>query len=164
MVAKCLHQLTGPTNDKKLKSSKGKPLLKTQQDQFDWWEEHQKAFDKLSDALTNAPVLAYLDFSKPFELETDASLSALGTVLIQRDQNSHSRFIANASHTLHPNEKLMCNSSSAKLELLALKWAVTKRLCDYLLGYQFTVLKAAICWHMLKKANLVLLKFIGWVI
>ena len=33
----------------------------------------------------------------------------------------------------------MCNYSSAKLELLALKWAVTEKFQDYLLGLQFQV-------------------------
>ena len=33
----------------------------------------------------------------------------------------------------------MCNYSSVKLELLALKWAVTEKLRDYLLGSQFQV-------------------------
>ena len=31
----------------------------------------------------------------------------------------------------------MHNYGSAKLELLALKWAVTEKFCDYLLGLQF---------------------------
>ena len=33
----------------------------------------------------------------------------------------------------------MHNYSSAKLELLPLKWAVTEKFCDYLLGPQFQV-------------------------
>ena len=33
----------------------------------------------------------------------------------------------------------MCNYNSAKLELLALKWAVTEKFRDYLLGSKFTV-------------------------
>ena len=33
----------------------------------------------------------------------------------------------------------MCNYTSAKLELLALKWAVTEKFWDYLLGSKFTV-------------------------
>ena len=33
----------------------------------------------------------------------------------------------------------MCNYSSAKLELLALKWAVTEKFRDYLLGLWFQV-------------------------
>ena len=33
----------------------------------------------------------------------------------------------------------MCNYNSAKLEMLALKWAVTEKLRDYLLGLKFMV-------------------------
>ena len=41
-----------------------------------WTGEHQEAH------LTGVPVLAYPDFSWPFELETDASLQGLGVVLL----------------------------------------------------------------------------------
>ena len=47
---------------------------------------------------------------------------------------------AYASWTLRPSEQSMHNYSSAKLELLALKQAVTKKFRDYLLGSKFTVL------------------------
>ena len=47
--------------------------------------------------------------------------------------------IAYASRSLCPSERSMHNYSSAKLELLALKWAVTKKFRDYLLGLQFQV-------------------------
>ena len=33
----------------------------------------------------------------------------------------------------------MCNYSSAKPELLVLKWPVTEKICDYLLGSKFHV-------------------------
>ena len=33
----------------------------------------------------------------------------------------------------------MCNYSSAKLELLALKWVVMEKFCDYLLGSKFHI-------------------------
>ena len=39
------------------------------------------AFDKLKKVLTEAPILAYPDFSLPFILATDASDDALGMVL-----------------------------------------------------------------------------------
>ena len=45
--------------------------------------DHQEAFDKLTLALTTAPVLAYLDYMKPFVVETDDSLKGLGTLLSQ---------------------------------------------------------------------------------
>ena len=46
---------------------------------------------------------------------------------------------ANASHSLHPSERSMHNYNFAKLDLLALKWAVTEKLQDYLLGLWFYV-------------------------
>jgi hypothetical protein len=47
--------------------------------------------------------------------------------------------IAYASRSLHPNEKNMDNYSSMKLEMLALKWAVTEKFRDYLIGSKFIV-------------------------
>ena len=42
-------------------------------------------------------------------------------------------------HTLKPSKQSIHYYSSAKLELLALKWAVTRKFRDYLLGLKFTV-------------------------
>ena len=47
-----------------------------------WTEEHQTSFDALRHALTTAPVLSDSDVSKGFVLETDASLTGLGAVLL----------------------------------------------------------------------------------
>ena len=41
---------------------------------------------------------------------------------------------------LKPYERSMRNYSSAKLELLALKWAVCEKFKDYLIGSRFTIL------------------------
>ena len=57
----------------------------------------------------------------------------------QVDEQGKTHIIAYASQTLRPSEKSMHNYSSAKLELLALKWAVTEKFRDYLLGSKFTV-------------------------
>ena len=101
--------------------------------------EHQKAFDALKIALTMVPVLGYPNFNREFILETDASLGGLGAVLSQVDDTSKVCVIAYASWTLRPSEQSMHNYSSAKLELLALKWAVTEKFRDHLLGSKFTV-------------------------
>ena len=99
-----------------------------------------ESFNKLKDALTSAPVLAYPDYSKPFILETDASLKGLGAVLTQEDDEGNFCIISYTSHTLKPYKHSMRNYSSAKLELLALKWAVCEKFKDYLIGSKFTVL------------------------
>ena len=148
-MAKCLHQLIGPTNVKKTKSKKEKvkkevtTLEKQKPDLtkpiFVWASEHQKAFYALKVALTTAPVLGYPNFKREFILETDASLRVLGAVLSQVDDTGKVHVIAYASQTLRPSEQSMHNYSSAKLELLALKWAVTEKFRDYLLGSKFTV-------------------------
>ena len=87
----------------------------------------------------SAQVLGYPDFSRPFDLETDATLQGLGAVLFQRDKNGKSRVIAYSSRSLQPNEQTMQNYSSAKLQLPAIKWADDKKFRDYLLGTQFTI-------------------------
>ena len=84
-------------------------------------------------------MLGYPDFSNPFNLETDASLQGLGTVLSQKDEHGQSKVIAYASQSLCPNKRNMRNYSLAKLELLALKWVMTEQLWEYLFGSKFTV-------------------------
>ena len=103
-----------------------------------WSPECQQAFDQLKEALLNAPVLAYADFSLPFRLYTDASFEGLGAVLAQV-QGDKERVIAYASRSLHPAERNDQNYSSFKLELLALKWAVTEKFKDYLYGAEFVI-------------------------
>ena len=83
-------------------------------------------------------MLAYPDFSKPFIVETDASDKGLGAVLSEK-QDGKLRVIAYASRGLHGAERNMNNYSSMKLELLALKWAVTEKFCEYLLESEFVV-------------------------
>ena len=90
-------------------------------------------------ALTEAPVLAYPDYSKPFILETDASLKGLGAVLSQKGDDNEICVIAYASRSLRPSEKSMRDYSSAKIRLMALKWSVCDKFKDYLLGSKFTV-------------------------
>ena len=107
---------------------------------FQWSPDCQKFFKKLKEALITMPVLSYLDYSKQFLLETDALLKGLGTVLLQEDNEGNLCVVSFTSCTLKPYEKSMKNYSSAKLELLALKWAVCEKFKDYVIGSKFTIL------------------------
>lgn len=96
-----------------------------------WSVDCQNAFDKLKQALLSAPILAYADFTQPFKLYTDASFDGLGAVLPQV-QEGQERVIVYASRSLVGAERNDQNYSSFKLELLALKWAVTDKFKDSL--------------------------------
>jgi hypothetical protein len=48
-----------------------------------WGKEQQRAFDYFKHCLSSTPVLSLLDMQQPFNIETDASDYAVGTVLTQ---------------------------------------------------------------------------------
>ena len=75
-----------------------------------------------------------------FHIRNRCSLKGLGTVLSQKDNDGNYHVISFTSRALKPFEKSMQNYSSAKLGLLALKWAVCDKFRDYLIGSKFTVL------------------------
>ena len=50
---------------------------------FEWKEEQQTAFAQMKKILCRETILAYPDFSKPFEIHTDASHTQLGAVISQ---------------------------------------------------------------------------------
>ena len=145
--AQCLHELVGPTSkpknrtkarNKETQAAESIPM-ELEPKLFEWKIEPQEVFDALKEALSTAPVLGYPNFNREFILETDASLQGLGTVLSQQQKDGSIHVIAYASRSLHPSERSMCNYSSVKLELLVLKWAVTEKFQDYLLGMQFQI-------------------------
>ena len=50
---------------------------------IEWTDECQDAFNKLKELCTSTPILAYANYKKPFQLQTDASDFGLGVVLYQ---------------------------------------------------------------------------------
>ena len=112
---------------------------------FLWTEDCQKAFDTLKKALTEAPILAYPDFTQSFQLATDASNDAKGMVLGQK-QNGREVVIAYAGRKLNPAER---NYSVTEREALAVVEGV-KQFQHYVYGRQFTVLTdhSAVRWLM----------------
>ena len=90
---------------------------------------------KLKQALSSPPVLAFANYDQMFEVQTDASQTGLGAILHQKQNGKH-RVISFASRGLKRSEK---NYPASKLEFVALKWAVTRKLHGYLYGTMFTI-------------------------
>ena len=92
----------------------------------------EEAFNRLKTLLTEAPVLAFPDFSCDFRLETDASGLGLGAVLSQEQADGTTRPIAYASRTLQLHER---NFSATEMEALGVVWAV-RHFRQYLYGHR----------------------------
>ncbi|GFV62885.1 retrovirus-related Pol polyprotein from transposon opus [Trichonephila clavipes] len=71
---------------------------------FIWKVGCSNAFNKLKDALTSAPILAYPEIRKQFILDADASQESIGTVLSQ-DIDGQEHIIAYFSKCLSKPEK-----------------------------------------------------------
>ncbi len=61
------------------------PLTKLTSDKipFKWTEEHQQAFDDMKRIIAKETLLTYPNFSKPFQIHTDASDLQLGACISQ---------------------------------------------------------------------------------
>ncbi len=68
----------GETKATKKNGTKKKP--------WKWESIHQQAFSNVKATVTNEVVLAYPDFTKPFEIYTDASTVQLGAVITQENR------------------------------------------------------------------------------
>ena len=99
-----------------------------------WNDDCQVAFDRLKEALTQGPNLAYPDFTVEFTLATDASDEGLGYVLGQI-QNGREVVIGYAGRKLLPAEK---NYSVTEREALALISGI-RHFRNFLYGVHFKV-------------------------
>ena len=90
----------------------------------------------LKEKILTSPLLAFLDFAKPFLLETDASKEGLGAVLSQKQDDGRFHPVTFGSHSLTPAER---NYHSSKLEFLALKWGIMEHFRKYLAYAPFMV-------------------------
>ena len=94
--------------------------------------EALEAFDHLKAACLQAPILAILDFDKPFLLETDTSGKGLGAVLSQKQADGWYHPIAYASRVMNETKQRYHSNNQ---EFLALKWVVTEHFHEYLSPY-----------------------------
>lgn len=98
-------------------------------DSFQWSPASEEAFQKLKIAMTQAPVLSLLDFSKTFIVECDASGHGVGAILLQERPISYFNQVLRGKHLL---------LSTYEKEILPLALAIQKWR-PYLLGKQFMV-------------------------
>lgn len=87
-----------------------------------WKESHDKAVANLKDALTKALMLSPPDFSARFHLATDASLTAIGSILYQVI-DGEIRYVGLVSRKLSVSER---NYSTTKRELLGICYSLVK--------------------------------------
>jgi hypothetical protein len=99
-----------------------------------WTPECEKALNTIKSCFSCAPVLQLARLSEPFVLQTDASSTGIGAVLLQV-----------LDGTLHPvsfaSRKLLDREtrySTIERECLAIVWAITK-FSKFLWGVQFTL-------------------------
>jgi hypothetical protein len=59
---------------------------KVKKNPWHWDSIHQIAFDNVKTTINKEVVLAYPDFTKPFEIYTDASTKQLGAVITQENR------------------------------------------------------------------------------
>jgi hypothetical protein len=91
------------------KSIKAKGIKKVP---WHWDEVHQRAFDHVKTTIAKGVVLTFLDYSKVFEIYTEASSKQLGAVITQENRPI-ALFNQKLSNTQH-------NYSVTKIELLAI--------------------------------------------
>ena len=99
---------------------------------FDWTKEHQESFNLLKQALWSAPVLRPFDPKLPILVQTDASKTAVGAVLLQ-ESGLGQQPVAYHSRKLQPEE---LNYPVQQLEMLAVVDALEKW-THYLRGIRF---------------------------
>ncbi|GFX54137.1 retrovirus-related Pol polyprotein from transposon 17.6 [Trichonephila clavipes] len=92
--------------------------LKKKEAKFNWSTEAQDSFDKIKQALTEAPVLQLPNFTEQFNLFTDASGVGIGAML-----NQNHRPIAFVTRTLNKAER---NYTVTEREYLVVIWALNK--------------------------------------
>ena len=115
-MAKPLHRLTEKTCE------------------FQWSDQCAEAFRKLKQRLSQAPILAFPDFTKTFVLDTDASNDGIGAVLSQ-ENDGRETVVAYASRVLSKAERSYCVT---RRELLAVV-TFLQHFRPYLLGRHFVV-------------------------
>ena len=102
---------------------------------YEWIDECNRIFQELKILIKQAKCFVYLDFTRPFCLQTDESNCGMDTYLLQQVPHGTWQPITFISRVLTCTET---NYSTTEEELLAIIWAFHK-LHPYLHGTEVTV-------------------------
>ena len=103
---------------------------------FSWTKEHDNAYRKLKEALTNSPVMSYFDIQWDTMVLVDTSPIGISAILAQKEKGTNeNRMIAYASRALTPVEK---RYSQTEREALSVVWRI-EYFHLYLFGAPFTL-------------------------
>ena len=72
---------------------------------FEWTQECDESFQKLKEALTNAPILRALDWNVIFHVHVDASKFTIGCILAKPRENKMDFLVSYASRQLNATTK-----------------------------------------------------------
>ena len=100
-----------------------------------WTQVHTDAWQELQRRLASAPVLRQPDPERRFFIDTDASNTGVGAVLLQKDDEGNAHPVAYASRKMTSAEMLY---STREQEALAIIFAIEK-FNDHIRGRRFTV-------------------------
>lgn len=107
---------------------------KGQPNKVHWSDCHERAFKTLKGALCSFPILKLPDIGQKFFLQTDASDTGIGAVLLQ-EEDGVKKPVAFVSRKLKKSE---CAYSVIERECLAIVWAIM-RFSRYLYGKEFVL-------------------------
>ncbi len=114
-----------------------KPLTNlTKKDQpYHWTKECQDAWTALKTHLVEAPILRFPSPRKPFVIYTDASTTAIGAILTQKDDEGREHVVQYLSHQL---TDVQTRWGTTEREAYAIIYAMAK-FRHYILGTKFIV-------------------------
>ena len=98
-----------------------------------WGDSQQKAFSKLKEKLSSAPILTHYEAELPLKLDTDASNYGVGAVISHVLPDGKEKPIAFASRTLSKSER---NYAQIEKEALSIIFGI-KKFHQYLYGRKF---------------------------
>jgi hypothetical protein len=115
------------------KTAKLYEILKDNKTMGDWTDEHSKQFTALQEEINREVIRYHPDYKKDFILETDASNTGVGAILLQIGKNGEKKVIKPAAKKFAENETKW---GITEKELFAVIWAI-RRFDEYLRGRKF---------------------------